>query len=115
MLKITLYLFPFANYNKCVNSKLVRIKPKTKEDIIMLTIKLDPKAFNHKDQIISRLEDEIRDLALCYEYKVVQDDFTSVDYPRCEYDDNFGYFATKVHHVLVRIIDECVRYNYDKY
>lgn len=81
----------------------------------MLTIKLDSQAFNHKDQIISRLEDEIRDLALYIEYEVLPADFTSVDYPRDEYDDNFEYFATKVHHVLVRLIDECVRCNYDKY
>ena len=75
----------------------------------MLTIKLDSQAFNYKDQIISRLEDEIIDLALYHEYEVVQDDFTSVDYPRDDYDDHFEYFATKVYYVLARIIDECVR------
>ena len=109
MLKITLYLFPIANYNERIDSKLVRIKPKKEDIIIMLTIKLDSQAFNHKDQIISRLEDEIIDLALYHEYKVVQDDFTSVDYPHDDYDDHFEYFATKVYYVLARIIDECVR------
>lgn len=100
MLKITLYLFLIANYNKHIDSKLVRIKPK--EDIIMLTIKLDSQAFNRKDQIIRHLEDEIRDLALYIDYEVVPADYTSVDYPQDE------YFAMKVYSVLVRLIDELV-------
>ena len=101
MLKIIIDLVANATYNAYIDSELVRIKPK-KEDIIMLTIKLDSQVFNHKDQIIRHLEDEIRDLALYIDYEVVPADYTSVDYPQDE------YFAMKVYSVLVRLIDEFV-------
>lgn len=66
----------------------------------MLTITLNQKAFAEKDQIITTLEDSIRDLALSIYYDVVEGDFTAVDYAQDE------YFACKVLPVINHACDE---------
>lgn len=100
--KIIVDIVRECEHNECIDSELVRIKPKGED--IMLTITLNQTEFAHKDQIVAFLEDEIRDLALSIDYDVVEGDFTCVDYHQDE------IFASKVHSVLVRAIDEIIGY-----
>lgn len=66
---------------------------------MMLTITLSKEEFAHKDFIVEFLEDEIRDLALSIDYRIVEGEGASVDYPQDE------LFASKVFSVLNRAID----------
>lgn len=99
MLKITVDSVAIATYNAFIDSELVRINPRIRGNKIMLTITLNKKDFAHKDFIVDFLENEIRDLALSIDYKIVEGEGASVDYPHDE------IFASKVFSVLNRAID----------
>ena len=66
----------------------------------MLTIKLDPRAFAHRTEIVEFLENEVRELALHIEYRIVEADFNSVDFSKDE------IFAARVFDALVRAVDK---------
>lgn len=68
----------------------------------MLTITLNKKAFEKKDEIAAYLEESITDLATSIDYDVMEGDFNCVDYQQDE------TFASQVMAVLARAIDEIV-------